>query len=90
MNKNELINAMAVKSGLNKKDVTSALTAFTEVITETLKAGDEVALTGFGAFHVTSREAREGRNPQTGDVITIPARNCPAFKAGKVLKDAVN
>ena len=90
MNKSELVNAMAEKSGLSKKDAAAALNALTEVITEALKAGDEIALTGFGSFHVSKREAREGRNPTTGEAIQIPARNCPAFKAGKVLKDAVN
>ena len=90
MNKTELVTAMAEKSELSKKDAASALNALMDVITDALKAGEEVALTGFGSFHVTKREAREGRSPTTGEVIQIPARNCPAFKAGKVLKDAVN
>ena len=69
MNKSELVNAMAEKSGLSKKDAASALNALTEVITEALKAGEEIGLTGFGSFHVSKREAREGRNPTTGEVI---------------------
>ena len=90
MNKTDLINKMAEKSGLTKTDTVRALDAFTETVTEALMSGDKVALIGFGDFHVTERSAREGRNPQTGKTIQIPARKTPAFSAGKQLKDAVN
>ncbi len=90
MNKTDLIRNMATKSGLTKGETARALEAFIETVTETLKGGENVALVGFGDFHVSERAAREGRNPQTGDVIQIAATKTPAFKAGKQLKDAVN
>jgi len=86
----ELINAMAEKAGLSKADAEKALKAFTDAITEALKAGDKVALVGFGTFSVGERAARTGQNPQTGEKITIKASKAPKFKAGKMLKDAVN
>ena len=90
MNKTELVAAMAEQSGLSKKDAENALKAFTEAVTDTLKKGDKVQLVGFGTFEVTKRAAREGRNPQSGEVMKIPASTVPKFKAGKALKDAVN
>jgi DNA-binding protein HU-beta len=86
----ELINAMAEKAGLSKADAEKALKAFTDSITEALKAGDKVALVGFGTFSVGERAARTGQNPQTGEKIEIKASKAPKFKAGKMLKDAVN
>ena len=90
MTKQELIDAMAAKSGLTKADSSRALEAFISVVTETVKKGDKVTLTGFGVFKSTRREAREGRNPRTGEVVKIAARNSVSFKAGSKLKDAIN
>ena len=90
MKKTEFIEALAEQAKLSKADATRALEAVTDIISDTLKSGDQVVITGFGTFLVRKREARSGRNPRTGDVIQIPASNVPAFKAGKALKDAVN
>ncbi|MCX7708270.1 MAG: HU family DNA-binding protein [Clostridia bacterium] len=90
MNKTDLINSIAAKSGLNKKNSEAALNAFIGSVEETLKKGDKVVLVGFGTFEVRKRAARKGRNPQTKKEITIPASNAPVFKAGKGLKDKVN
>ena len=90
MNKSELVDAMAKKSGLSKKDTEAALGAFTETVANALKKGDKVQLIGFGTFEVTKRAAREGKNPQTGAKIKRPASKAPKFKAGKALKDTVN
>lgn len=90
MNKTELVAAMADKAGLTKKDADAALKAFTEVVEETLKAGDNIQLIGFGTFEVAERAERTGRNPQTGAEMVIPASKAPKFKAGKALKDALN
>lgn len=90
MNKSELINAIASKSGLNKKNSEAALNAFISSVEDTLKAGDKVTLVGFGTFEVRERAERKGRNPQTKQEITIPASKAPVFKAGKGLKDTVN
>ncbi len=90
MNKNELINAIAEESGLVKADAGRALDATISIVTEILKSGESVSLIGFGTFSVKRREARTGRNPQTGQSINIAAANVPGFKAGKGLKDAVN
>ncbi len=89
MNKTELINAVAEKTDLSKKDATSAVDAVFEVITGSLQKSEKVQLIGFGNFEVRERAARKGRNPQTGEEIEIPASNVPAFKPGKALKDAV-
>ena len=89
MNKTELIAAIAAKSNLTKKDSELALTAALEVITEALVEGDKVQLIGFGTFETKKREAREGRNPRTGETIKVPASKAPVFKAGKALKDKV-
>ena len=90
MNKSELIDAIAKASGLTKADSGRALDATTAAVTAALKAGDSVALVGFGTFKVTARAARTGRNPQTGKEIKIAARKAPGFSAGKGLKDALN
>ncbi len=90
MNKTELVTAIAENAEISKKDAEKALKAFVDVITEELKKGEKVQLVGFGTFEVTSRSAREGRNPQTGKTMKIAACKAPKFKAGKALKDAVN
>ena len=90
MNKNELISAMAEKSGLSKKDCDVALAALTASVEDALKAGDKVSLVGFGTFEVKSRAARTGINPQTKKPVEIAASKAPAFKAGKAFKDALN
>ena len=89
MNKVKLVAAMAEKSGLSKKDCETALGALTETVTNALKAGDKVQLVGFGSFEVKKRAARIGRNPRTNEPVEIPAAKLPVFKAGKVLKDAI-
>ena len=90
MNKTELIAAIAEQAEISKKDAEKALKAFVDVVTEQLKEGEKVQLVGFGTFEVSERAAREGRNPQTGETMTIAASKSPKFKAGKALKDAVN
>ena len=90
MNKTELVAAMADQAGLSKKDAEKALKAFTDVVAEELKKDGKVQLVGFGTFEVSSRAAREGRNPQSGAPMKIAASKAPKFKAGKALKDAVN
>ena len=90
MNKTELVAAMAEKTELSKKDAEKALKAFTETVAEQLKNGDKIQLVGFGTFEVAEREAREGRNPRTGETMTIAASKSPKFKAGKALKDSLN
>ncbi len=89
MNKAELINAVAEKAGLSKKDAELAVNAVIDSITETLVKGGKVQLVGFGGFEVKERAARLGRNPRSGEEIKIPASKMPVFKAGKALKDAV-
>ena len=90
MNKTELVAAMAEQAGLSKKDAEAALKAFTDVVAEELKANGKVQLVGFGTFEVSERASREGRNPQTGETMTIAASKAPKFKAGKALKDMIN
>ena len=90
MNKTELVAAMADAAGLSKKDAEKALKAFTDVVAEELKKDGKVQLVGFGTFEVSKRVAREGRNPQTGKTMSIPASKAPKFKAGKALKDSIN
>jgi DNA-binding protein HU-beta len=90
MNKGELIDVVAGEAGLSKADATRAVEALLGAVTKALKAGDQVALVGFGTFVAKKRAAREGRNPRTGEMIQIPASIVPGFKAGKALKDAVN
>lgn len=89
MNKSELIDAIAESAGLTKAQAGKALDATIETISGALKAGNEVTLVGFGSFYVAKREARTGRNPQTGAPLEIAAANQPKFRAGKSLKDAV-
>ncbi|MDX9708938.1 MAG: HU family DNA-binding protein [Trichloromonas sp.] len=90
MTKADLVNAMAEKAGLSKTDAEKALKSFIDAVTEAMKAGEKVALVGFGTFSVGERAARTGQNPQTGEKIEIAAAKTPKFKAGKALKDAVN
>lgn len=89
MNKAELIDAIVAKSGMSKKDADVALTAVVDSIKDALKAGEKVALVGFGTFSVKERAARTGKNPATGETIEIAACKVPAFAAGKALKDAI-
>ena len=90
MNKNELISAIAEKSGMTKKDAEKALVAVIDTLTEAMVKGDKVSLAGFGAFETKTREARMGRNPKTKETIEIPATRVPVFKAGTALKAAVS
>lgn len=91
MNKAELINAVAEKTGFTKKDAEAAVNATMDVVQESLKNDEKVQLIGFGTFEVRQRKARTGRNPRKPDeTIEIPASKAPVFKAGKALKDAVN
>ncbi len=90
MNKTELVAAMAEQTNLSKKDAEAALKAFVDVVAGELKKGEKVQLVGFGTFEVSERAAREGRNPQTGETMTIKASRTPKFKAGKALKDMIN
>ncbi len=90
MNKTDLISEVADRTGMTKNDVEKVVNAFFSTIENTLKSGDKVQLIGFGTFEVRDRQARKGRNPQTGEEISIPAARVPAFKAGKALKDAVD
>ncbi|MBE7385544.1 MAG: HU family DNA-binding protein [Leptolyngbya sp. SIO1E4] len=89
MNKGELINKIAEKSGVTKKEADSILTATVEAIMETVSSGDKVSLVGFGSFESRDRKEREGRNPKTGETMVIPATVVPAFSAGKQFKDMV-
>jgi len=89
MNRKELVDAIAAKTGASKKDTEKFVSAFVDTVTEELKKGGQVSLVGFGTFKVANRAAREARNPQTGEKINIPARRVPQFKAGKALKDAL-
>ncbi|MBR5468633.1 MAG: HU family DNA-binding protein [Firmicutes bacterium] len=90
MNKADLVAAIVEKAEISKKDAEKALKAFEEVVAEELRAGGKVQLVGFGTFEVAERAERVGRNPQTGENMTISASKAPKFKAGKALKDAVN
>lgn len=90
MNKNDLVAAVATAAGLTKADAAKAVDGVFDAITDALKTGDEVRLIGFGTFVVSDRAASEGRNPRTGEKITIPASKQPKFKPGKGLKDAIN
>jgi DNA-binding protein HU-beta len=90
MNKTDLVEVVAIKTGMTKKDAEAAVKAVNEAIAEALAAGDKVQLIGFGTYAVKTRAAREGRNPKTGAKMTIAASKTPVFTAGKALKDAVN
>jgi DNA-binding protein HU-beta len=89
MNKGELIDVIAQKANVTKKDADVILTAILDTVLETVAGGDKVTLVGFGTFEVRDRQEREGRNPSTGQPIKIPATRVPAFSAGKAFKDAV-
>lgn len=90
MNKMELVAAVADQAEISRKDAEKALKAFTDVVADELKKGGKVQLVGFGTFEVSERAAREGRNPQSGEVMQIAASKAPKFKAGKALKDMLN
>ncbi len=90
MNKKELIESIASAADINKAEAEKALNGTLLAIAESLKKGDKVTLVGFGTFSVSKRDARQGRNPQTGKTIEIPAKNIVKFKAGSKLSDAVN
>lgn len=90
MNRTDLVNSVAQKASITKKDADAAVAAVLESVTDALKNGDKVQLVGFGTFEVRERAEKQGRNPRTGDTMTIPASKVPSFKAGKALKDAVN
>lgn len=90
MNKTELIAAVAEKAEISKKDAEKAVNAFTDAVAEELAKGGKVQLVGFGNFEVSERPAREGRNPRTGETMTIAASKTPKFKPGKALKDEIN
>ena len=89
MNKSELIDAIAAEADLPKGAAAKALEGMINAVTEALKKGDTVTLVGFGTCYVGERAERSGRNPKTGDTITIPAARSPKFRAGKALKDAL-
>jgi len=89
MNKIELITAISEDAGLSKKDAEKFLDSFTNVVTEKVSTGNKVQLIGFGSFELSERAAREGRNPKTGETMTIPAHKTPKFKAGKLFKEMV-
>jgi DNA-binding protein HU-beta len=90
VNKNELVDAVAIAAGLRKADAEKTVDAVFDTITSALKAGDEVRVVGFGTFMVSTRAASEGRNPRTGEPMAIAASKQPKFRAGKGLKSAIN
>lgn len=90
MKKTELISAVAEKAEISQKDVAKVLEAFTDVVTEEMKHGGRVQMVGFGAFEAVHRDAREGRNPNTGDPMTIEATWVPKFKAARALRQSLN
>ena len=90
MNKGELVDKVAKKSGVTKKQADSVLSAAIEAIMETVSEGDKVTLVGFGSFERRDRKEREGRNPKTGETMVIPATKVPAFSAGKQFKEMVS
>ncbi|WP_301668071.1 MULTISPECIES: HU family DNA-binding protein [Neisseria] len=89
MNKSELIETIAQEAGISKAAAQKALDATTNAVTNALKQGDTVTLVGFGTFYVGERAERQGRNPKTGEPLTIAAAKTPKFRAGKALKDAL-
>jgi DNA-binding protein HU-beta len=90
VNKSDLVSAVAAKAEMTKKDVEKVLNELFATVEAALREGDKVQLVGFGTFEVRARQARKGRNPQTGEEIQIGATRVPAFKAGKAFKDAVS
>ena len=89
MKKKELIEKIAEEAGVSESEAQKYFEAFEQVVTEALKGGEEVQITGFGKFSVRERKAREGRNPQTGEKMKIAASKVPAFSAGNALKEAI-
>lgn len=89
MNKGELITTVAAKTGMSKKEADTIMSTAIETIMETVADGEKVTFVGFGSFEARDRKAREGRNPKTGETMTIPATTVPAFSAGKGFKEAV-
>jgi DNA-binding protein HU-beta len=89
LTKAELVKAAAQKAGLKQKDVEKAVDALIEAVVGAAKNGEEVKLPGFGSFVIVERAARQGKNPRTGEPVSIPARKVIAFRAGKLLKEAV-
>ena len=90
MNRQELIRAMATKTGQTQKDTEASLIAFMDVVMESLASGEKLGRVGFGTFEVSERAEREGRNPQTKERILLPSSKAPKFKAGKAFKDMLN
>lgn len=90
MNKNDVVTSVAQTTGFTKKDITAVVEAFTDVVTNSLVAGEDVKISGFGTFTVADRAPRTGRNPQTGEEIAIAASKAPKFKPSTTLKDIVN
>jgi len=88
--KTDLTDQLADKTGMSKSEAKAALDGLVELISDNLKKGNKIQLTGFGTFEMRDRKAREGRNPSTGETIQIAASKAPTFKAGKALKDAIN
>lgn len=89
MNKGELVDAIAAKANITKKQADEVISAFLEVVTEAVANGEKVTLVGFGSFERRERSEREGRNPKTNETITIPATRVPAFSAGKQFREKV-
>jgi DNA-binding protein HU-beta len=90
MNKNELAEAISKETGLTRVKSTEVVTSIVNTITNTLKKGEKVSITGFGTWTTTKRDARKGRNPKTGEIIDIPSKNVAKFKAGNDLNNTVN
>lgn len=90
MNKSQLISAVAEKSSMTKKDAEAAVNAVTDIIINAMKEGEKVQIVGFGTFEVKTRSARMGRNPKTGESISVPESKHPSFSASKALKDQIN
>lgn len=88
--KADIVNSVVERAELSKKDANAAVDAFVATVRDALSNGDSIGLIGFGSFEVRTRAARQGRNPQTGEVLNIPEKKVPAFKPGKQLRDAVS
>ena len=89
MNKTQMVDTLASKTGLTKRAVSDLLSEFMDAVMDAVKKGESVTFTGFGTFKPSKRSARTGRNPQTGETIQIPARTVPVFRPGKAFKDLV-
>ncbi len=89
MNKRELVEEVADQTGITKKQAGNVINAITDIVRGTLSKGERITLVDFGTFHVRQRKAREGRNPQTGEKLEIPAKKVPKFRAGKNLREVV-